>query len=259
MMNLGFLPPLPLAPRTGRASPPSSESDAAVSLLPSPAPSPRRAPPPHRIPPFLVPRAPPDLNPEDPVDLFGATTVFVSAGLCGASATFDLFSLPVPTPVPVLVALTLMFSSTASSESESELESRRLRLRNCCAFSRIARTRSLCSFCCRSISSPYLLASRLSCSFFIRAISSGFSRHFSLNASSANLRSASPRRTGSLSARLASLSLSNASLASKDGFLSGCTASERLRYALEICPSVTSHTGLPPSSQSGLGSNRQLK
>jgi hypothetical protein len=44
-----------------------------------------------------------------------------------------------------------------------------------------------------------------------------------------------------------------------DGFLSGCTFIERLRNALAICESVTSHSGFPASSQSGLGSKRQLK
>ena len=51
------------------------------------------------------------------------------------------------------------------------------------------------------------------------------------------------------------MSLSKATLASAEGFLSGCTARERLRNALLICPSVTSHTGRPASSHSGLGSD----
>lgn len=87
-MNLGFLP-RPLPPITGRANPPSSESDPDLELsLSSPPPTrPRRFP--RRFPPLPIPREPRDPNDADALQAFGAASAFAFAATASSSSSDD--------------------------------------------------------------------------------------------------------------------------------------------------------------------------
>ena len=148
--------------------------------------------------------------------------------------------------------------SSKSASTSSSLSFRR-RIFRCLCFNLCVSTLARCSCCCRTMSAPKSDASVFSCSFRALFVNVGSKRHFSVNTRSANFRSASPFLTGSRKVRIASFSLSNASLASGDGFLSGWTASDRLRNAFEISESVTVHTGRPASSHPGAGNSNAEK